>query len=48
MSSELSDDTGLVGRDHVFDVDEGIRSPSLLQQLQSVLDVIIEHSYLNL
>ena len=30
------EDAALVGRDHILDVDEGILSSSLLQQLQSL------------
>ena len=37
LSLEFPDDTGLVGGDHVFDVDERIRAPSLLQQFQRFL-----------
>ena len=37
LSLEFPDDTGLVGGDHVFDVDERIWPASLLQQFQSFL-----------
>ena len=40
--SRLLDDAGLVGWDHVLDVDECVRSPPLLQQLQGVLDEVAE------
>ena len=37
LSLELPDNTGLVGGDHVFDVDKRIRPASLLQQFQRFL-----------